>query len=43
MRCWRGTTDFSLIEVVEKNGVLGFQRLAVGDHLLLGGDNMMPF
>ncbi len=35
-----GTTDFSLIEVVEKEGIMGFQRLAVGDHLLLGGDNM---
>lgn len=31
-----GTTDFSLIEVNEK----GFRRMAVGDHLLLGGDNM---
>ncbi|MDP1835198.1 MAG: Hsp70 family protein [Chlamydiales bacterium] len=38
-----GTTDFSLIEVVDKDGVLGFQRLAVGDHLLLGGDNMDAF
>lgn len=35
-----GTTDFSLIEVVAKDGVLAFQRMAVGDHLLLGGDNM---
>jgi molecular chaperone DnaK (HSP70) len=35
-----GTTDFSLIEVVETNGHVGFQRLSVGDHLLLGGDNM---
>jgi molecular chaperone DnaK (HSP70) len=35
-----GTTDFSLIEVVETNGSLGFQRMAVGNHLLLGGDNM---
>lgn len=31
-----GTSDFSLIEA--KNG--GFERIAVGDHLLLGGDNM---
>lgn len=39
-----GTTDFSLIEVTEKeDGLLGFQRLAVGDHLLLGGDNMDAF
>jgi hypothetical protein len=35
-----GTTDFSLIQAVEQQGELGFVRLAVGDHLLLGGDNM---
>ncbi len=35
-----GTTDFTLIEVVETEGKLGFQRLSVGNHLLLGGDNM---
>lgn len=35
-----GTSDFSLIEVQSKNGDLTFQRMAVGDHLLLGGDNM---
>lgn len=35
-----GTTDFSLIEAVEQEGGLGFVRQAVGDHLLLGGDNM---
>src|SRR5262245_5503442 len=35
-----GTTDFSLIEAVEDKGELGFIRQAVGDHLLLGGDNM---
>lgn len=35
-----GTTDFSLIEVVDQQGKLAFQRMAVGDHLLLGGDNM---
>lgn len=35
-----GTTDFSLIEIQEKDGELSFQRMAVGDHLLLGGDNM---
>ncbi|MGZ3633748.1 MAG: Hsp70 family protein, partial [Parachlamydiaceae bacterium] len=35
-----GTTDFSLIEVTGsiENPVL--QRMSVGDHLLLGGDNM---
>ena len=35
-----GTTDFTLIEVGEENGTLALTRLAVGDHLLLGGDNM---
>jgi molecular chaperone DnaK (HSP70) len=35
-----GTSDFSLIEAVEQKGELGFVRQAVGDHLLLGGDNM---
>lgn len=35
-----GTTDFSLIKVVQENGDLHLQRMAVGDHLLLGGDNM---
>jgi len=35
-----GTTDFSLIEVQSKEGKPSFQRMAVGDHLLLGGDNM---
>jgi molecular chaperone DnaK (HSP70) len=35
-----GTTDFSLIAVSEQEGQLSLQRVAVGDHLLLGGDNM---
>lgn len=35
-----GTTDFSLIECVEEQGELTFVRQAVGNHLLLGGDNM---
>jgi hypothetical protein len=35
-----GTSDFSLIQAVEQQGELGFVRQAVGDHLLLGGDNM---
>jgi molecular chaperone DnaK (HSP70) len=35
-----GTTDLSLIGVTEENGQLALQRLAVGDHILLGGDNM---
>ncbi len=35
-----GTTDFSLISVSEENGELALKRVAVGDHILLGGDNM---
>jgi len=35
-----GTTDFSLIAVTEENGELALKRVAVGDHILLGGDNM---
>jgi len=35
-----GTSDFSLIRAGEENGELTFIRDAVGDHLLLGGDNM---
>jgi len=35
-----GTTDFSLIDAIEQEGSLGLQRVAVGDHILLGGDNM---
>jgi hypothetical protein len=35
-----GTTDFSLIQVAEEDGNLELQRVAVGDHILLGGDNM---
>ncbi len=35
-----GTTDFSAIEAVERDGVLELTRIAVGDHILLGGDNM---
>ncbi|HEX8907677.1 MAG TPA: Hsp70 family protein [Anaeromyxobacteraceae bacterium] len=35
-----GTTDFSLIAVVDRDGDLGLERVAVGDHILLGGDNM---
>ncbi len=35
-----GTTDFSLINVAEKDGELVLERTAVGDHLLVGGDNM---
>ena len=35
-----GTTDFTLIAVTEQSGQLQLERIAVGDHLLLGGDNM---
>lgn len=35
-----GTSDFSLIAVTESNGSLELQRVAVGEHILLGGDNM---
>jgi len=35
-----GTTDLSLIAVTEEQGNLGLTRIAVGDHILLGGDNM---
>ncbi|MCZ2342977.1 MAG: hsp70 family protein [Bacteroidales bacterium] len=35
-----GTTDLSLIRVGEDQGEITFERDAVGDHLLLGGDNM---
>lgn len=35
-----GTTDFTLIAVEEERGQLALSRVAVGDHILLGGDNM---
>ncbi|MEM7583104.1 MAG: Hsp70 family protein [Acidobacteriota bacterium] len=35
-----GTTDFSLIGVEAEGGELSLRRRAVGDHLLVGGDNM---
>jgi hypothetical protein len=35
-----GTTDLTLIAVGEENGSLTLERIAVGDHILLGGDNM---
>ncbi len=35
-----GTTDFSLIVVTEEDGELQLRRVAVGEHILLGGDNM---
>ncbi|MBN1103386.1 MAG: Hsp70 family protein, partial [Deltaproteobacteria bacterium] len=35
-----GTTDFTLIALRDKQGKPGLERIAVGDHLILGGDNM---
>ena len=35
-----GTTDFTLIAVSERDGDLTLERVAVGEHILLGGDNM---
>jgi hypothetical protein len=35
-----GTTDFSLIAVTDQAGEVELTRVAVGDHILLGGDNM---
>ncbi len=35
-----GTADFSLVLAGEENGSLILDRLSVGDHILLGGDNM---
>ena len=35
-----GTTDFTLIAVTEEGGELRLERVAVGEHILLGGDNM---
>lgn len=38
--CGGGTTDFSLLAVREASGQATYERIAVGDHLLLGGDNI---
>lgn len=35
-----GTTDFTLIAVTEHAGELALERVAVGEHILLGGDNI---
>lgn len=35
-----GTADFSLIAVTDSNGTLELERVSVGEHILLGGDNM---
>jgi molecular chaperone DnaK (HSP70) len=35
-----GTTDFALISVESDEGKISLRRIAVGDHILLGGDNI---
>ncbi len=35
-----GTTDFSLIRAQIEGGEISFERTAIGEHLLLGGDNV---
>ncbi len=35
-----GTSDFSLVAVTEREGEMELERISVGDHILLGGDNM---
>jgi Hsp70 protein len=35
-----GTTDLTLIGVTEEQGELALRRIAVGNHILVGGDNM---
>lgn len=35
-----GTTDLTLVGVAEQEGELFLERIAVGNHLLVGGDNM---
>jgi molecular chaperone DnaK (HSP70) len=35
-----GTSDFSLIRVAREGDLVNFTRTAVGQHLLLGGDNL---
>ena len=35
-----GTADFSLVAVSQQGGALQLERVSVGDHILLGGDNM---
>ena len=35
-----GTSDFTLVRVAEEEGTLHLRRVAVGNHLLVGGDNM---
>ena len=35
-----GTTDLTLVGVAQQSGELVLERIAVGNHLLVGGDNM---
>lgn len=35
-----GTTDLSLIQAIDDEGEMRLERIAVGRHILLGGDNM---
>ncbi|MBT5706858.1 Hsp70 family protein [Verrucomicrobia bacterium] len=35
-----GTADFSLMAITEQEGNLAIERICVGEHILLGGDNM---
>ncbi len=35
-----GTADFSLVAIGENDGKLDLERISVGEHILLGGDNM---
>ena len=35
-----GTTDFSLIRAGIEQGDVAFERIAIGEHMLLGGDNL---
>ena len=35
-----GTADFSLMAITERDGNLEIERISVGEHILLGGDNM---
>ncbi|MDF7806916.1 Hsp70 family protein [Pontiellaceae bacterium B12219] len=38
-----GTTDFTLVRVEDEDGDLVLRRIAVGNHILVGGDNMDLF
>ena len=38
--CGGGTSDFTLIRVRRQGRQVQFHRVAVGDHLILGGDNL---